>query len=77
VENFLHGHGDMATRTDIQSFIKALEAKQSKIAKMVKEGKTLKDVKTAFNIEAPPPREGRSPRPSLVEIIYTEILEQK
>ncbi len=76
-ENFVHGHGDMATRADIKAFIQELEAKQQKIAEMVKAGKSLKDVKTAFNIEDPAPREGSSPRPSLVEIIYTEITEQK
>jgi cyclase len=77
VENFLHGHGDMASRTDIQVFIDDLEEKQLKIAEMVKAGKSLTEVKEAFSVKDPAPQEGRSPRPSLVEIIYTEITESK
>jgi glyoxylase-like metal-dependent hydrolase (beta-lactamase superfamily II) len=77
VENFLHGHGDMATRSEVEAFRDALVEKQRKIAAMIEAGKTLQDVKKAYQIEDPPPRKGRTPRPSLVEIIYTEITEGK
>ncbi len=73
-EIFLHGHGAPANREDIQSFIKALEDKQNSIRSMIAEGKSLEEVKTIFEVKDSPAQPGRTPRPSLVEIIYAEIL---
>ncbi len=74
-EIFLHGHGWPAGRSDIQEFIQALEAKQSQIKALMEEGKSLEQIKAVFEVEDRPPQPGRIPRPSLVEIIYTELKE--
>lgn len=75
-EVFLHGHGAPASREDIQAFITALEKKQNKIRSLIGEGKSLEEVKAIFNVEDSSAREGRTPRPSLIEIIYTEIKDE-
>jgi glyoxylase-like metal-dependent hydrolase (beta-lactamase superfamily II) len=72
-EIFLHGHGAPAGREDIQAFIAALEDKQNTIRSLIGEGKSLEEVKAIFQVEDSPARAGRTRRPSLVEIIYTEI----
>jgi len=71
-EIFIHGHGDQATKKDIQNLIQSIEEKQIKIQAMVKEGKTLEQVKKIFNIEDQGMR-----WPSLVEVIYLELTEKK
>ena len=71
-EIFVHGHGDQATKKDIQNLIQSIEEKQIKIQAMVKEGKTLEQVKKIFNIE------DRGMRwPSPVEVIYLDLTEKK
>jgi len=77
VDTFLHGHGDVADRETIKGFIAEMQKKQDKIKEMIEQGKSLDEVKKVFNVKDQPPRSGRSPRPSLVEIIYNEILEMK
>lgn len=76
VQKFLHGHGDMATRAEVKAFRDALAEKQQQISAMIDAGKSLQDVKKAFQVEDPPPQPGRSVRPGLIEIIYTEITER-
>jgi len=72
VEIFVHGHGDPATKKDIQNLIQSIEEKQNRIQTLVKEGKTLEQVKKVFNIE------DRDMRwPSLVEVIYLELTKNK
>jgi cyclase len=71
-EAFVHGHGDLATKKDIQNLIQSVEEKQVKIQAVVKEGKTLEQVKKIFNIEDRGMR-----RMSLVEVIYLELTEKK
>jgi len=71
-EIFVHGHGDQATKKDIQNLIQSIEEKQIKIQAMVKEGKTLEQVKKIFNIEDQGMR-----WPSLVEVIYLELTGKK
>ncbi len=72
-EIFLHGHGAPAGREDIQEFITTLEDKQNTIRSLIEEDKSLEEVKAIFKVEDSPVSPGRTPRPSLVEIIYTEI----
>ncbi|MFA9453483.1 MAG: MBL fold metallo-hydrolase [Candidatus Aminicenantaceae bacterium] len=76
-EIFLHGHGAPAGRENIKAFIAGLEDKQNGIRSLIEEGKSLEEVKTIFKVEDSPASPGRTPRPSLVEIIYTEIKESK
>jgi glyoxylase-like metal-dependent hydrolase (beta-lactamase superfamily II) len=67
-DTFIHGHGDIAHRKDIKVFVDSLEKKQIRIKNLIKEGKSLEEVKKEFGIE-----ESQSRRPSIVEIIYQEL----
>jgi glyoxylase-like metal-dependent hydrolase (beta-lactamase superfamily II) len=73
-EIFVHGHGDMATKKEILGVIQTIEEKQIKIKVLVKEGKTLDQVKKIFNIEDRP---GAMRWMSLVEVIYLELTEKR
>ena len=73
-EIFVHGHGDLATRKDIQNLIQSVEEKQIRIQALLKEGKDLEHVKKIFNIED---RTGGMRWMSLVEIIYLELTEKR
>jgi len=76
-DTFIHGHGDIASRSDIEGVIKALEEKQTKIKSLIQEGKSLDEIKKIFNIEDRPAQAGRRRWLSLVEIIYLELTEKK
>jgi len=73
-EIFIHGHGDLATKKEILGVIQTVEEKQIRIQALVKEGKTLDQVKKIFNIEDRP---GGMSRMSLVEVIYLELTEKR
>jgi cyclase len=73
-EIFVHGHGDLATKKDILSVIQGVEEKQIRIQALVKEGKTLDQVKKIFNIEDRP---GGMRWITLVEVIYLELIEKR
>jgi len=74
VEIFVHGHGDLATKKEILGVIQSIEEKQIRIKALVKEGKTLDQVKKVFNIED---RAGGTRWMSLVEVIYLELTEKR
>ncbi|MGM0466114.1 MAG: hypothetical protein ACQERH_06730, partial [Acidobacteriota bacterium] len=59
-------------RENIRDLITSLEKKQEKIKALIEKGKSLEEVKKEFGIE-----QGQSRWPSLVEIIYKEITEEK
>jgi len=73
-EIFIHGHGDLATKKEILGVIQTVEEKQIRIQALVKEGKTLDQVKKIFNIED---RTGGMRWPSLIEVIYLELTEKR
>jgi glyoxylase-like metal-dependent hydrolase (beta-lactamase superfamily II) len=76
-DTFIHGHGSIASPSDLEGAIKSLEEKQTKIKALIKEEKSLEEIKKIFNVEDRPPRPGRSRRPGLVETIYLELTEKK
>jgi glyoxylase-like metal-dependent hydrolase (beta-lactamase superfamily II) len=76
-DTFVHGHGDIASPADIKGLIKSLEDKQAKIRALIKEGKSLDEIKKVFNVEDRPARPGRRRWLSLVETIYLELTEKK
>ena len=76
-DSFVHGHGDIASRSDVEGLIKSLEEKQTKIKALVEEGKSLAEIKKIFKVEDRPPRPGRRRWLSLVETIYLELTEKK
>ena len=73
-ETYASGHNELTTKKEIQNYFQSVTEKQAKIQAMVKDGKTLDDVKKAFNISTPA---GGSRWPSLVEVIYLELIETK
>ncbi len=74
---FIHGHGEIIDRSGVEKAIAELEAKQSRVKELIAQGKSLEEIKAAFNIQETPVAEGRPRRPSLVEIIYLELTEKK
>jgi cyclase len=76
-EIFVHGHGDLATKKDIQNLIQSVEEKQIRIQALVKQGNTLEQVKKIFNIEDRPGPPGGVRWMSLVEVIYLELTEKR
>ena len=73
-EIYASGHNDLTTKKEIQDFVQSVVDKQAKVQTLVSSGKSLDDVKKAFNIETPA---GGSRWPSLVEVIYLELTEKK
>ena len=76
-DTFIHGHGSIASPSDLEGVIKSLEEKQTKIKALIHEGKSLEEIKKIFKVVDRQPRPGRSRRPGLVETIYLELTEKK
>ena len=76
-ETFVHGHGDIASRSEVEGVIKSLEDKQAKIKALIEEEKSLDEIKKAFGVEDRPVQPGRRRWLSLVEVIYLELTEKK
>jgi glyoxylase-like metal-dependent hydrolase (beta-lactamase superfamily II) len=76
-DTFLNGHSDPAGKADIEGLIKSIEEEQSKIKVLIQEGKSLDEVKKAFNVEERPAQPGGRRFMSLVEVIYLELTEKK
>ena len=72
VDIILSGHAAPAGREDLQSLLDNIEEKQDKVESMIKEGKSLDDIKTAFGL---PLTESRWK--SLVEVIHIELKNKK
>jgi glyoxylase-like metal-dependent hydrolase (beta-lactamase superfamily II) len=77
VEMILSGHNERATKEDIRKFVAGVEEKQEKIAEMVKSGKSIDDVRAAFNVSTQPARPGGTRWLSLAEVIYLDLTEKK
>jgi len=59
---FVPGHGDLQTKADIQRRLAAVTARRDKVAAMIKEGKSLEDIKAALpDAPAPGARAGGAP----------------
>ncbi len=58
-DTYVTGHGDLVTKADLQRKLNATTERRNKIAAMVKEGKTLEEIKAALP-DAPAP--GAAPR---------------
>jgi cyclase len=76
VSIFCSGHSDPLDRAAIDALAKSLEEKRAKVEALVKEGKSLDEVKTAFGV----PLRLNVPGggfPSFVEVVYRELTEKK
>jgi glyoxylase-like metal-dependent hydrolase (beta-lactamase superfamily II) len=69
---YLSGHAEPVKKAEIVSLYKTLSEKRNKVKTLVKEGKSLDQVKEAFGIPL-----GESRWPSLVEVIYSELTKEK
>ena len=92
-ETYVTGHGDLLTKADLQRKLAATTERRNKIAAMVKEGKTLDEIKAALPDAPAPgaPARGAAPpaaaapggappppRPlTFVETAYGEITKKK
>jgi cyclase len=66
------GHSDPLNKSQIDGIMKSVEDKQALVKALVDQGKTLEEVKAAFNIKDETRR-----WPSLAEIIYKELKAKK
>jgi cyclase len=70
-DQFVPGHGDLQTKANIQARISSVEEKEAKIAAMIKDGKSLDEIKAAVNVA--PPAGGRGPAVTFTDIVYGEL----
>jgi len=73
---FVPGHGDALGKPQIQTLLASVEEKQARVKELIAQGKTLDEIKRAFNIPEPDAPGGRR-WPSLVEIIFQELSTKK
>jgi cyclase len=84
-DTYIPGHGDLLTKADVQRKLTATTERRAKIAAMVKEGKSLDEIKAALP-DAPAPgapargagapgagRQGGPPPVTYVDIAYAEL----
>ena len=87
---YVTGHGDILTKADLQRKVTAVTERRNKIAAMVKEGKSLEEIKAALpdapapgRAAAPPaaaaaaPAAGRGPVVGFVDAVYAELTKKK
>jgi cyclase len=72
-DRYVPGHGTIAAKSDIAAEMKSLQEKQDKVGSLLREGKSLEEIKTAFGIPAAPAKPGGFSFPSIVEVIYLEL----
>jgi glyoxylase-like metal-dependent hydrolase (beta-lactamase superfamily II) len=78
-DQFVPGHGNLATKADIQKRLDGASSKRAKIKDLVAQGKSLDDIKAAVG-DAPPAqgRGGRGPSfPTFTEVVYQELAKPK
>src|SRR5262249_3495780 len=71
-DTYVRGHADIATREQVRRVLANAEAKRGKIADLVKQGKSLDDIKQTFGEPLKPP--GRFPT---VTVTTSEELNRK
>jgi len=74
---FIAGHSDPLAKDDIRALLVSIEGSQARVKAMVREGKTLDEIKKAFGVEDAPVQPGRQPRPSFIEVIYLDLTGKK
>ena len=91
-DTYITGHGDILAKADLQRKLAAVEARRDKVAAMIKEGKTLAEIKAALPdapapgaraaappaaAAAPAAAAGRGPAPGFIDIVYAELTKKK
>jgi cyclase len=72
-DKYVPGHGDIVSKSSMESLMKSLQEKQNKVSALIKEGKSLDEVKKAFGISEGPAKPGGFRFPSVVETMYLEL----
>jgi len=77
-DQFVPGHGDLQTKAMVQARLANAQAKRAKIAELVKQGKSLDEVRAAVDPPpATPPAGGGGGRgggfASYTQVVYTEL----
>jgi glyoxylase-like metal-dependent hydrolase (beta-lactamase superfamily II) len=67
-DKYMSGHTEPVGKAEVIELRKSIMDKRNRVGEMVRAGKSLDEVKQAFNIPA-----GQGRWPSLVEIIYGEM----
>jgi glyoxylase-like metal-dependent hydrolase (beta-lactamase superfamily II) len=76
-ERYVPGHGNIVSKSEIETVLHSLQEKQNKIRSLIQEGKSLEEVKASFGIKDGPAKPGGFRFPSLVETIYLELSERQ
>lgn len=74
-DRFVPGHGELQTKSDIQTRLAATTRKREQIATLVKQGKSLDEIRTAVGDPAPPAAAGGRGGgfASFTEVVYREL----
>ena len=74
-DTIVPGHGDLQTKAELTKRLADVTERRDKVAELVKQGKSLDEIKTAVGEStAPPAAGGRGPRfPSFTEVVYQEL----
>ena len=75
-DTYLSGHAAPLKKSDVEALARSIEEKQAKVQALLKEGKSLDEIKKAFGI-TDQPGPGGMRWPSLVEVITQELTEKK
>jgi cyclase len=76
-DRYIPGHNDPLSKSDIETVLKNLQEKQDRVRSLIREGKSLGEVKDTFGIADSPAKPGGFRFPSLVETIYLELSERQ
>jgi len=76
-ETYIAGHDEPLKKADLKRLQTEMEEKLAKVKALVAEGKSLADVKAALGVVDPPAKAGGPRFPSLAEVIYRELTEEK
>ncbi len=72
-ERYVPGHGGIIGKGEVETAMKSLQEKQDKVLSLIREGKSLDEVKAAFGISAASAKPGGFSFPSIVEVMYGEL----
>ena len=73
-DKYVPGHGDLQTKDDVKKKLDLVTARRDEIAKLVKAGKSLDEVKQALGEVDPPPANPNAPVVnSFTTVVYNEL----
>jgi glyoxylase-like metal-dependent hydrolase (beta-lactamase superfamily II) len=73
-DHYVPGHGDLQTKDDLQKKLDLVTARRDEIAKLMKDGKSLDEIKKALNDPDPPQANPNAPVVnSFTTVVYNEL----